>query len=110
MHLCHTQPDIIFLVHKLAQFLSKPYAIHKLALYRVFGYVKYTISFVIQYGGEQIFTDLDYFTVDHNIIGYAGTSKKEDMQTFSDIDHASNPKDKKSIWGFVFIIGWSNML
>ena len=104
MHLCHTRPDIIFSVHKLAQFSSKPYVIHESALHRVFGYVKYTISFGIQYGGEQIYADLDYFTVDHNIIGYAGTSKKEEMQAFSDADHASDPTDRKSIRGFVFTI------
>ena len=51
-----------------------------------------------------IFADLDYFTVDHNIIGYADTSKKEDMQAFSDVDYASDPSDKKSIRGFVFTI------
>ncbi len=67
-------------------------------------YVKYTISFGIQYGGEQIHADLDYFTVDHNIIGYAGTSKNEEMQAFSEADHASDPTDRKSIRGFVFTI------
>lgn len=50
MHLCHTRPDIIFSVHKLAQFSSKPYVIHESALHRIFGYVKYIISFGIQYG------------------------------------------------------------
>ncbi len=70
----------------------------------MFGYVKYTISFGIQYGGKQIFADLDYFTVDHNIIGYAGTSKKEEIQAFSDAHHASDPIDGKSIRGFVFTI------
>ena len=104
MHSCHTRPDIIFSVNKLAQFSSTPYAIHKSALHRVLGYVKYTISFGIKYGGEQIFADLDYFTVDHNIIGYASTSKKEEMQAFSDADHASDPTDRKSIQGFVFTI------
>ncbi len=104
MHLCHTRPDIIFSVHTLAYFSSKPYAIHESALYRVFGYVKYTISFGIQYGGEQIFAELDYFTLDHNIIGYAVTSKKEAMQAFSDAHHASDPTDEKSIRGFGFTI------
>ena len=104
MHLCHTRPDIVFSVHKLAQFSSQPYLIHESALKRIFGYIKYTISFGIQYGGEQIYSDLDYFTVDHNIIGYAGTSKKEDMQAFADADHASDPVDRKSIRGYVFTI------
>lgn len=72
MHLCHSRPDIAFSVHKLAQFSSNLYLILESALQKVFGYVKYTICFGIQYGGEQIYSDLDYFTVDHNIIGYEG--------------------------------------
>lgn len=62
------------------------------------------MSFSIQYGGEQIFADLDYFTVDHNIIVHADKSKKEEMQAFSDADHASDPTDRKSIRGFVLNI------
>ncbi len=104
MHLCYTKPDIIFPVHKLAQFSSKLYVIHKSTLHRVFGYVKSTISFGIKYGGEQIYLYLDYFTVDHNIISDAGTSKKEEMQAISHADHASDPTDRKSIRGFVFTI------
>lgn len=45
MHLCHTSPDLIFLVNKLAYFLSKSYVIHESTLHRMFGYIKYTISF-----------------------------------------------------------------
>lgn len=104
MHLCHTRPDIVFSVHKLAQFSSNPYIIHETALQRVFGYIKYTIGFGIQYGGKEVYNDLDYFTVDHNIIGYAGTSKRDDMQAFSDADHASDPVDRKSVRGYVFMI------
>ena len=47
---------------------------------------------------------MDYFTVDHSIIGYAGTSKKGNMQAFADVDHASDPIDRKSIRGYVFTI------
>ena len=43
--------------------------------------------------------DLDYCTVDHNIISYAGTSKKKEMQAFPDADHAFDPPDRKSIRG-----------
>ena len=104
MHLCYTKPDIIFSVNKLAQFSSKLYVIHESTLHRVFGYVKSTMSFGIKYRREQIYLYLDYFTVGHNIIGYAGTSKKEEMQAISDADHASDPTDRKSIRGFVFTI------
>ena len=47
MHLCHIRPDIVFTVHKLAEFSSNPYLIHESTLQRVFGYVKYTIGFGI---------------------------------------------------------------
>lgn len=79
MYLCHIEPDIIFSMHKLAQFSFKSYTIHKFALYRVFGYVKYIIIFGIQDGGEQIFANIEHFIVDHNIIGYADISKKNEM-------------------------------
>ena len=104
MHLCHTRPDIVFSVHKLAQFSSRSYLVHKSALQRIFGYIKYTISFSIQYGGEQIYSDLDYFTVDYNIIDYAETSKKGDLQVFTDADYTSDPVDRKSIRGYIFTI------
>ncbi len=58
MHLCHTRPNIVFSVHKLAQFSSRPYLVHESALQKIFGYIKYTISFGVQYGGEQINLDL----------------------------------------------------
>lgn len=48
--------------------------------------------------------DLNYFIVDHNIIGYAGRSKKKDIQAFADADHASDLVDQKSIRGYVFTI------
>lgn len=32
MHLCYTRPDIVFSVHKLAQFSARPYLIHEFAL------------------------------------------------------------------------------
>lgn len=104
MYLCNTQPDIVFSVHKLAQFLSPPYLIHKSAFKRIFEYIKYIISFGIQYGREQIYSDLNYFTVDHNIIGYVGISKTENMQAFADADYAPDLVDRKSICGYIFTI------
>ena len=97
MHFCHSRPDIIFSLHKLSLISLKPYIIHKSALYREFAYVKCTISFGIHYGSEQIYADLDNFTVDHKIIDYACTSKNEEMQAFSDADYASDPTDGKSV-------------
>lgn len=56
-------------------------------LWRIFGYIKYIISFENQYGGKQIYSNLDYLTVDHNIIGYIKMSIKGDMQAFTDSDY-----------------------
>lgn len=72
--------------------------IYKFALRRIFEYIKYTISFKIQYGGKQIYSDLDYFIIDYNI------TKKGDMQAFADADHALDPIDWKSICGYIFTI------
>ena len=38
MHLCHTRPDIVFSVHKLAQFHPATILIHESALQRILGY------------------------------------------------------------------------
>ena len=40
MHLFHIWSDIVFSVHKLAQFSSRHYLIHESALQRIFGYIK----------------------------------------------------------------------
>ncbi len=44
----------------------------------MFENVKYIIGFGIQYKGERINLDLDYFKVDHNIIGTTNSSKRKD--------------------------------
>lgn len=56
----------------------------------MFRYIKYTIGFGIQCKEKQIYLDFDYFIVDHNIINYAGISKKDDIQAFTNANHASN--------------------
>lgn len=104
MYLCHTQPDIIFSVYKLVQFLVCPDPIHKSALQRIFKYIKYIISFGIQYREKQIYLDLDYFTVDHNIIGNARIFTKKGMQAFANVDYISDLINRKSIHRYLFII------
>lgn len=79
IYLCYTLPNIIFLIHKLAQFSTCSYLIYESALQRIFRYIKYTIGFKIQFGKEQSYLDFNYFTIDYNIIGYAKMSKKGDM-------------------------------
>lgn len=86
-------PNILFLLHKLAQFLFYSYLVHKSALQKVFGYIKYMISFGIRYAGEQIYSNLGYFIINYNIIGYVGIFKKGDLQAFTDADHASDLVD-----------------
>lgn len=71
---------------------------------RVFGYVKYIIGFGIQYEGEQIYLDLNYFIIDYNIIGYADIFKKEDIQAIADADYTLDLVDPKSICRYIFTI------
>lgn len=104
MHLYYVQPEIVFLVYKLTQFLVCPYLIAESALQKIFAYIKYIMSFGIRYGGKQIYSDLNYFIVDHNIVKYAGTSKKEDIQAFADTNYTSDSMDSKFCCKDVFTI------
>ena len=40
----------------------------------------------------------------HGIEGHVGGSKKDDVLAFSDLDQASNPADRKSCRGAVFLV------
>lgn len=56
-----------------------------------------------------MYLDLDYFIVNHNIIGYAETFKKRDLQLFADANHISDPINQKFICGYIFI-SFGNMV
>ena len=79
----YTRPDIAFAVSKLAQFNSNPTFTHLKAALRVLRYLKGTRNLCIVYRKQ-----------DHSIaiIGY------------SDADWGSDPSDRKSYIGYIFIV------
>jgi hypothetical protein len=106
--LCNTRPDIVFAVHKIQQFSAHPCSNHRLALFRVIGYIAGTLDYGIVYGaGRQALVDgvedINYYTVDHNIEVHVGTSRDDDgrLTAFSDADHAADPINRKSETGAV---------
>lgn len=50
-----------------------------------------------------MYSDLDYFIVDHNIISYAKYPTKN-LYVFPDRNYISNSINRKSICGYVFIV------
>ena len=79
-----TRPDIAFAVQNLSQFTSNPGPEHWQAVKRVFRYLSGTRGHQLTYGAHESSTE---------VIGY------------SDADWASNPNDRKSISGYVFMLG-----
>ncbi|KAM4067824.1 hypothetical protein HRG_012400 [Hirsutella rhossiliensis] len=83
---------------------------HWKALLRILGYVGRTIHHGITYGGNNEHaqgvegSDIDYYSIDHNIEGHVGSAGLQDGEAFSDTDYATDPRDRKSILGFVFMV------
>lgn len=80
-----TRPDLAFAVQKLAQFSHAPSNEHWTAVKRVFRYLKGTLDLGIVYSG----TDAAPITV----------------RGYSDADWATDRMDRKSISGYVFLLG-----
>jgi len=107
-YLCNTRPDIVLAVSRLGSFTQSACHNHWKALIRVVGYIKGTLNFGITYGQNGIANKdvqpLEYYDVEHNVEAHAGTSPLSDTMAFSDSDHAADPRDRKSIKGFVFMV------
>lgn len=58
-----TRPDIIFAVHRLAQFSSNPDSTHFNALKRILQYLKGTLKYCLVFDGAQ--------TADFQLVGYS---------------------------------------
>jgi hypothetical protein len=80
-----TRPDIAYAVTTLSQYSSNPGPEHWSACKRVFRYLSGTRSYGLVYGN----------TREHGIISV----------DYSDADYAANPDDRKSISGYVFMLG-----
>ncbi|KJZ78398.1 hypothetical protein HIM_02436 [Hirsutella minnesotensis 3608] len=108
--LCNTRFDIIFAVNRMASFTVEACWNHWKALLRILGYVSRTIHHGITYGGNNEHaqgvegSDIDYYSIDHNIEGHVGSAGLQDGEAFSDTDYATDPRDRKSILGFVFMV------
>jgi hypothetical protein len=108
--LCNTRFDIIFAVNRMASFSVEACQNHWKALLRILGYVSRTINYGITYGGTNKHAEgvegsnIDYYSVDHNIEGHVGAASLQDGEAFSDTDYATDPRDRKSILGFVFMV------
>ena len=108
--LCNTRFDIIFAVNRMASFTVESCWNHWKALLRILGYVSRTIKNGITYGGNNEHAEgvegsnIDYYSVDHNIEGHVGAASLQDGEAFSDTDYATDPRDRKSILGFVFMV------
>jgi hypothetical protein len=110
--LCNTRFDIIFAVNRMASFTAEACWNHWKALLRILGYVSRTIHYGITYGGSNEHAagvqggggSIDYYSIDHNIEGHVGSASLQNGDTFSDSDYATDPRDRKSILGFVFMV------
>ena len=78
-----TRPDITFAVSKLAQFNSNPTAIHLKAALHVLRYLKGTRNLCIVYKRQE---------------------QKVTIVGYSDSDWASDPNDRKSCTGYIFMV------
>ena len=108
--LCNTRFDIVFAVNRMASFTTEACWNHWKALLRILGYVSRTIDHGITYSGYNEHAkgveggNIDYYSVDHGIEGHVGAASLQDGEAFSDTDYATDPRDRKSVLGFVFMV------
>ena len=93
---------------KIASFTAVADQDHWMALQRVLGYISRTLTFGIWFGGENYQAEgvlpVDYYDVDHGVEAHVGASQPLDTKAFSDSDYASDPRDRKSLLGFVLMV------
>jgi hypothetical protein len=74
------------------------------------GYINRTINHGITYSGHNKHTNrvkgsnINYYSIDHSIEGHVSATSLQDKEAFSDTDYAPDPRDQKSILGFVFMV------
>lgn len=95
-----THPDISYAVQALAQFSSCPGPSHWTAVKHIFRYLKGSLDYGITYGCKGEPRAHVYY---HNFR----------FEGYSDADWGANPVDRRSISGYVFligsgVIGWSS--
>lgn len=85
LYLCITRPDLVYAVHTLSQFVSKPSSQHMTAAYRILKYIKGTV-------GNGIL-----FSSDSNL----------ELSAFSDADWGTCSTTRRSVTGFCTFLGES---
>jgi hypothetical protein len=85
LYLTATRPDIYFVVGLCARFQASPRSSHRMAVQRIFRYLKHTPEFVIWYS----------------------TSYSLDLVSFSDTDFVGCGIDQKSTFGTCHFLGSS---
>lgn len=85
----HTRPDIAFTVGRLSQYLSDPAKHHGQALKGLLRYLRSTINL------RMVFS----------ISGSLGTSGSPKLIGYSDSDYAADKLHRKSILGYVYMLG-----
>jgi hypothetical protein len=106
--LCVTRSDIAMAVNKIASFTACAKWDHWMALQRVLGYISRTLTFGIWFGGKNHKAEgvipINYYDVDHGIEAHVGAAGPLDTMAFSDSDYAADPRDRKSLLGFVLMV------
>jgi len=78
-----TRPDITFPICRLAQFCSDPTIRHWNCVLRVIRYISGTLNYCIRFGSSE---------------------RLQGIKGFSDSDYAGDPEDRRSTYGFIFIL------
>jgi hypothetical protein len=91
MYLTTTRPDIMFSVNLISRYMSKPTELHLQAAKRTLRYLKGTVNYGIFYK----------------------KGEAEELLAFTDSDYAGDIKDRKSTYGYVFLmnsgaVAWSS--
>ena len=84
MHLLHTRLELTFAIGKVCQYSVKLWTNYWTAVVRIFCYIKPTIDWGIEYRVER------------------GTMK---VVGYLDSDYAGDKRNRKSMMGYVFVLG-----
>ncbi|XP_017248265.1 uncharacterized mitochondrial protein AtMg00810-like [Daucus carota subsp. sativus] len=86
-YLTNTRPDLAFTVQSLSQFMNAPRTPHPAALHHTLRYVAHTVNQGI----------------------LLNSSNELKLQAFSDADWASCPESRRSITGYILLLGNSSI-
>ena len=72
------------------------------------GYISRTLKFRIWFRGKnhkvEGIVPINYYNVNHGIKVYVGAVRPLDNQAFLDLDYTTDPRDRKSLLGFILMV------